>query len=562
MTRSRFLLVVLLALAAGGLFLAVPPPAMVLPDDEALSASIVRGAFHVHTTRSDGTGTVEQVAAAAGRAGLHFVILTDHGDATRLPDAPRFYNGVLVIDAVEISTDGGHVSALGLTKVPFPLGGAPADVVEDIARFGGVSIAAHPGSAKPELRWSDWTSPVDGLEWLNGDSEWRDEGAGAIARALIAYPFRRAETLVTLTDRPTAVLRQWDELLAARPVVALAAGDVHARLGFSNEPYDNRPALHVPGYERVFRAFSIAIPRLAMSGDAASDAATIITAIVEGNVYSSLDGLARPGAFSFVGASGGIRVGVGGRLPVGQPVELTVASNAPADARIVLLKDGAMIAEAAGATLHHTAPAGPGVYRVEVTLPAAPGNPPVPWILSNPIYVRPPVGAVTTPAAAGSQRSVQYADGPAVGWGLEKSARALGALDVLKAIGGTELSLRYALGGTRAEGPFVALTMPAGGLSAYDRLTFTARAVRPMRVSVQLRAPRGPEGERWHRSVYLDETARRVTVFFADMTPRGATSTPQPDLAGVRDVLFVIDTVNTAPGANGQLWIDEVSYGK
>jgi hypothetical protein len=49
--------------------------------------------------------------------------------------------------------------------------------------------------------------------------------------------------------------------------------------------------------------------------------------------------------------------------------------------------------------------------------------------------------------------------------------------------------------------------MPAGAaIAMYDRLVFTARADKPMRVSVQLRASQG-EGERWHRSVYLDSDA-------------------------------------------------------
>ena len=29
-------------------------------------------------------------------------------------------------------------------------------------------------------------------------------------------------------------------------------------------------------------------------------------------------------------------------------------------------------------------------------------------------------------------------------------------------------------------------------------------------------------------------------------------------LADVRDVLFVVDTINTRPGVSGQLWLDEV----
>ena len=38
--------------------------------------------------RSDGRGTPEQIAHAAARAGLKFVVITDHGDATRTPDPP------------------------------------------------------------------------------------------------------------------------------------------------------------------------------------------------------------------------------------------------------------------------------------------------------------------------------------------------------------------------------------------------------------------------------------------------------------------------------------------
>ena len=38
-------------------------------------------------TRSDGHGDKPAVAAAAARAGLKFVILTDHGDGTRPPDS-------------------------------------------------------------------------------------------------------------------------------------------------------------------------------------------------------------------------------------------------------------------------------------------------------------------------------------------------------------------------------------------------------------------------------------------------------------------------------------------
>jgi hypothetical protein len=572
MTRARLILLVIVALAAVGVFLALPPRAVRLAVDPETAA--VRGTYHVHSTRSDGTGTIAEIAAAAARAGLQFVIVTDHGDGTRVPDAPAYINGVLIIDAVEISTSGGHVTALGMAPSPYPLGGAARDVVDDITRLNGVSIAAHPGSVKPELQWTAWDVPVNGLEWINGDSEWRDEGVAALGRTLLAYPFRHSETLALLADRPDDVLRRWDGLLATRPVVALAGSDAHARLGLrGTEPFEGRTLLKTPGYEQMFRVMSIGIPRLALASDAEADAAAILTAIAEGNVFSTLDGLAGPAAFDFIGTSGGVRVGIGGRLPVGQPVEFAMTTNAPPGARIMLFKDGQELADAdaSAATLRHTAPAGPGVYRIEVSIPSAPGMPPVPWIVSNPIYVRAEGPVAASPAAAlptaalptvAAERSVRYADGPATGWKVEQSARGKGAIDVTPALQGTEVSLRYGLGGTGVDSPFVAAAMPAGQVAGYDRLLFTIRATKPMRVSAELRAPGGIEGERWSRSVYVDQTPRQITVMFADMTPRGFATVPRPALDRVDTVLFVVDTINAAPGSNGQMWLDDVAFGK
>ena len=110
-TRHLAIIMTAAIVAAVLFFLALPPPARVVvvpdpaPRDE--RSAIVRGAFHVHSDRSDGSGSVTNIAEAARRAGLDFVILTDHGDGTRPPRAPAYHRGVLCVDAVEISTDGG-----------------------------------------------------------------------------------------------------------------------------------------------------------------------------------------------------------------------------------------------------------------------------------------------------------------------------------------------------------------------------------------------------------------------------------------------------------------------
>ena len=125
------------AIAAGVFLLLVwlllPPAASVtsLPP-----ASTLRGAFHIHSNRSDGSGSVDAIAAAAARAGLQFIIVTDHGDGTRAPDAPAYRSGVLTIDGVELNTTAGHYAAFGMPQSPYPIAGAPADVIEDEHRLG------------------------------------------------------------------------------------------------------------------------------------------------------------------------------------------------------------------------------------------------------------------------------------------------------------------------------------------------------------------------------------------------------------------------------------------
>jgi hypothetical protein len=560
----RRLLLILTALAAA-VYVAAPPRAGTLPSAPAGLIAPVRGVFHVHTNRSDGSGTVEQVARAASQAGLRFVILTDHGDATRTPDPPAYHGGVLVIDAVEISTDGGHVVALGLPKSPYPLAGEARDVVEDIARMGGSSIAAHPASRKPDLKWTDWNVPIQGLEHINGDSEWRDESAWLLARALLAYPVRPVETLGLLFDHSEEVTRRWDALTKARRVVALAAADAHGRIGLrAQEPYRGRLALPIPGYESVFRSMSIALPRARFSSDAAADARVVLEEIRHGRVFSSVDALAARPAFEFTATSARARATGGEALAVDGPARIDVVAQAPPDARIVLLRDGTQLVASDGRSLHHDIEPLPATYRVEVRLPGAPGEPPIAWIVSNSIYVN--RETEKTPEQAlppGVESSTDlYTDGPASEWTVEHSSASRAALDVVNAMFGTQLLFRYAISGGPSSHPFAALVTPAGpALAEHERLTFTARADRAMRLSVQLRAHTSdPAGERWHRSVFVDTSSRQISVRFDEMTPRGRTSTPKPPLEQIRSVLFVVDTVNTPAGTAGQLSLDDLRY--
>ena len=553
-----------LILAVAGLVAAVAMHQSLPPHPRDLSSTApdgVRGAVHVHSRLSDGSGTPQQIAAAAAKAGLQFVVLTDHGDGTRAPAAPAYHGDVLVVHALEVSSNDGHVVVLGLEKAPYPLGGDARDVIEDVSRLGGMSVAAHPASPKPQLRWTEWSGAFNGIEWLNGDSESRDERWFTHARVLLTYPFRSTAVLASMLDRPDTVLRRWDAITARRRVVGIAAADAHARLDLhGEESAGSLGSVRIPGYEAMFGAFSVTLTGVRLVRDATADATSVLAALKSGRVYSVVDALAKPAAVSFRAARGDQHWEMGELVPAGdKDVELQVDSNAPAESRIVLLREGKVVTKTSGPSLRYVVPGIRAVYRVEIRVDGAPGSPPVPWVVTNPIYVR---DQDELPPGRGGARELAplYEDGEARGWRPEKSERSKAALDVVRNLTGTELLFRWALGGTPSESPYAALALPADqSLAAYDRLTFTGRADQPTRLSVQFRTD---NGDRWRRSIFLDEQAREVSVFLDELRPAGVTAQPRLPPTAVRDILFVLDTVNARPGASGRIWIDGVKYGK
>jgi len=570
---KRFLtaVVALLAIAAGFVALALPPSHSVLssPFDD----GTIPGILHIHSTRSDGRGTIDDIARAAAGAGLKFIVVTDHGDGTRAPDPPTYKNGVLCLDAVEISTAGGHYVALGMPKAPYPLAGEARHVVEDVRRLGGFGIAAHPDSPKPELSWREWAAPVDGIEFVNPDTSWRQQIAPAfnsramrptrlLASRILSYPFRPAESIASLIQ-PTRILERWAELARRRRVVIIAGADAHARIGLRLGDASSDVAglsLPIPSYDSLFRSMSVRVrPERALTGDAAADAALVLRAIRDGHLYTALDGVATPPAFVFTAANASGMVYAGDRLPAGGLVTLHVRSNAPPSFTTAIWN---------GATLlsgdHHEqdftvmAPGGAGEYRVEIRS-SAPLS--APWITSNPIYV-----GLPEPSPATAQRppagQQQLLIGPTArtSWRVEHDPTSLAAMDILatapgsNGTSGSQARLRFGLSTGAAAGQYAALVVDLmNGLGSNDRVTFKARAEQPMRMFVQFRSARGW----WQQSVYVDTVDQERTVYVDDLTLAGGVGTERPPRAEIRNILFVVDAISTKPGTSGRVWIVE-----
>src|SRR5262245_56479560 len=430
-----------------------------------------------------------------------------------------------------------------MQPAPYHLGGEPDTVVEDVRRLGGFGIVAHPDSPRPQLAWSAWDAPFDGIEWLSADSEWRDESRLRLTRALFQYFLRPAPALASLLDRPVATLARWDALTARRRVVGLAGIDAHGGIGRGMEEGGKRRAAlgHVPSYEASFRTFTTrAILDQPFAGDAAADARALITSIRNGRMFTVIDALAGPG-FVDVEADASGQHWVSYAIPDGG--ELIMVKNG---------HDSSPLQEGQGGRYRLAEDTAFASVRFEVRVPYAPGTPPVPWLVTNPTYFRPPVS---------DQRSVTSAAAvvrlpPDAQWHSEHDSRTEAKLQNL----GGQVTLDYTLGPGERRSQFAAAVGDIRGRApSFTGIVFSATASRPGRISVQLRYG----GElRWASSVYVDPSVREARVPVDRMVPVDLQKGPPPDTATADSLLFVADLTNARPGDSNTVRISNLRLEK
>jgi hypothetical protein len=328
---------------------------------------------HVHSTHSDGTATVPEIAAAAAATGAGAVLVTDHDVVA---PGEGYYDGVLVLSGPEVSPrHAGHYLAFGV--------GGPIDhehldaagIARAVAVAGGAGFAAHP-FARGRFGPAGWPALDDeatlGVELWNIASD-------------VLEAFRTPLDLVRFLVRPNRILDKgppaanlegWDRLCATRSVPAVGGVDAHQlglRLGRRVlSPMPNRRWF---GWLRTHLLLSGA-----PTGDVAGDRALALDALREGRAF-----LHRPpvgpadGARMWLARDGEPDVPLGAVAPAG-PARLHVSLPQAADVRV--LRDGAPIVHERGVRELALDVAQAGAHRVEARVDGRL------WLLSNPVYVR------------------------------------------------------------------------------------------------------------------------------------------------------------------------------
>lgn len=335
----------------------------------------VEGVFHIHTRHSDGRGRVEGIVRIARREGLDFLILTDHGNPNRASVAEQGWrDGLLLLAGSELNVNRGHLVGLGFSPPERDFSRVAEEAVAELNARGGFAIIAHPYS---KTRWT-WGEPAGyaGIEVINADNELKRNLPRLIpyAPALLLRP---TLALLRVIDYPEANLRKWDEMTAAARVGGYYSTDAHVFYGALIRAVHLHVLLDAP------------LPQ--PGTDFAAAAAVLYGALREGRFYNAIDAAAEADGFRFE-----VRAADGGSRPMGAEVVLDPAV-APVLAVTVpfgfatethLVRGGQIVDRTTEASLLYKA-AEPGAYRVEVYLrERSPLSPRVPWILSNPVYVR------------------------------------------------------------------------------------------------------------------------------------------------------------------------------
>ncbi len=509
----------------------------------------LKGVFHVHSSFSDGSGSVDEICRAAQRQNLDFVILCDHGRPNlRASAATAWLHDTLLIGASEFSLNEGHLAAAGYRVPAYIFPPEAEEAIAEVNRDRGVTFIAHPLDRR--IPWTDWrVRGFSGMEILSLYQLAKKNIAFSVAVFPLQYLFNPDSALTALITYPEKELRRWDDLNRRGNYSGIYALDAHATL-----KVNKRFSFHIPSYADMFRVLNVYVKvERELERDPRAAAAAVIAALRRGNFFSVIESLAAANGFeNYYLEKDGSRVEMGGEAAAaGGRLVLKLPFDFSTDIRI--RKDGELFRSLRDNNAQEIAvPLGrPGVYRCEISLHAGQGRD-LPWILANPIFVARPVqaekrGPIAPRSILASAREYFH---------IEKNplSRASLQVDVLDA---ARPVTRFAYE-LRQESPaqvdfWTALARRENlDFSNYRGFVFETRGSRPMRFWLQFRTGAGRDESAFQHSFRVDENWQRIAIPFAGFHRLYGSEAP-PDLKRISAFFFLIDNGDSFAGARGEI---------
>ncbi|MCI0710001.1 MAG: CehA/McbA family metallohydrolase [Chloroflexi bacterium] len=356
------------------------------------------GNMHMHTPYSDGADYHTEIARAAIKANLDFIIVTDHNILVK--GVEGYYGSpetghVLLLTGEEVhnrclAPQRNHCLVYGIPSEMAAYATNPQTLIDEVQKAGGLTFLAHPFD-KPlrwqkesvGISWDDWhIEGFTGLEVWNFMSNFK----GKVKSPLHTFRHLFAPERLVKTPQPET-LKKWDELLAeGHKVVAIGNADAHATR------YNLGPIKQIIfPYDFLFNCINTHIlTPTPFAGDTAHDAQLIYHALQMGRAFIANHIVSDPCGFRYTGqgGKGGMSVPMGGSMRLENGV--TLQTLVPQSATIKLIRYGDVVHAQENVTNLTYVAREPGAYRVEVW------QRDWCWILSNPIYVEPNLKSITS----------------------------------------------------------------------------------------------------------------------------------------------------------------------
>jgi hypothetical protein len=335
------------------------------------------GVIHVHTTYShDADGTFEDAIRVANAQQLDYIVFTEHNTLQPLRDGKQGWHGMTyALIGMEISARDGHYLALNVTEEIDRSQFTTQQIIDEVNRQGGLGFIAHPYFKK--CRWRNWAvRGFTGIEAYNVAHDTLDENRLRLVLWTLTAP---AEPFYfSILDRPYDPLAKWDELILQHGrLTGIGSTDAHEfhLLGATFAPYEVM-------FQLVRTHVLIPSDTLTPEG--------VYEALRAGHAYVAIELLAQAKGFAFAAVRDGKTAGtMGDEIEFGP--NLALSASLPAAAELVLFRNGAVLERSTGQAWQIPVTV-PGIYRLEASRHGKP------WIISNPIYIRPAARVIDSPA--------------------------------------------------------------------------------------------------------------------------------------------------------------------
>ena len=341
----------------------------------------ITGCIHIHSTYSDGSGSIAEIARAAEDVGLNYIIITDHNNLRALQnEEDGWYGKVLVCIGYEINDvdNANHYLALGLSEeVPRHLS-AP-EYVRAVKQAGGVGIIAHPDERRdvmpehPPYPWTAWNiNDYQGIEIWNQMSEWMEGLKPWNQLWRFIHPRRSVEGPNLRT------LKRWDEANLHRRVVGIGGVDAHAH---KHRLMGGLFQVTVFPYKVLFKTIRthLLLSHPLKPGEKKHQSQEqIYQALRQARAFVSNYALGDARGFTMKAINQQGIAHIGEQLPFSEPTNMVV--QLPVRARMRLIHNGRPTAEREGKRAEFDIEE-PGIYRMEVYRKGRI------WIISNHIRI-------------------------------------------------------------------------------------------------------------------------------------------------------------------------------